>query len=466
MCTNLVIDYLHLTKRCGIVAASQFPLQYILALKIINPVAFAFGSSHEQLNRWHRLLGRIVTFLLFLHGALYMNYFIAIGIVMRRTTSLVVAVGIVAFVGILVMDSTAIRITRRYSYRVFFVTHFLVAFLLPIALFFHTRQTRFYLGQAFFFFMLDLVWRKVETTKSQAVIESIPGTNLIKISAPMPITKANRYRERPGSHIYLSIPAAARHSPNPASASYLLFEFLFNPFTVASVDQDTGDLTLVARHRNGPVTVALARFAEVHPHSASSGNLVTNEEGKIPLGIEGPYGAVSNFQGLVSGKYNRVLLVAGGVGATFTVPLYRALIHDNPNVKVEMTWAVRGAGDATWAVAGEDSKSILEDHNVHIFLTGDIVDPPDGSDDMSQDGEVEMSAMYRDRRRNKFTSQHNRRRPDLKKIVDDTFRHGSEERVAVVVCGPSDMARELRKHVGPWVASGRTVWWHNETFGW
>jgi len=61
-----------------------------------------------------------------------------------------------------------------------------------------------------------------------------------------------------------------------------------------------------------------------------------------------------------------------------------------------------------------------------------------------------------------------RRRPDLRKIVDDTFRHGSAdgERVAVLVCGPAGMARELRAHVGAWVARGRDVWFHDEGFGW
>ena len=58
-----------------------------------------------------------------------------------------------------------------------------------------------------------------------------------------------------------------------------------------------------------------------------------------------------------------------------------------------------------------------------------------------------------------------RERPDLKKIVDEVFQQGLEEKVAVLVCGPSSMARELRKHVGSWVGRGREVFWHNESFG-
>ena len=57
-------------------------------------------------------------------------------------------------------------------------------------------------------------------------------------------------------------------------------------------------------------------------------------------------------------------------------------------------------------------------------------------------------------------------RPDLGKIVDEVFRAGNEERVAVLVCGPARMARELRKHVGKWVGRGREVWFHDESFGW
>ena len=144
-----------------------------------------------------------------------------------------------------------------------------------------------------------------------------------------------------------------------------------------------------------------------------------------------------------------------------------------------MVWAVRGAGDATWAVTGKEAQALLRDNNLRLFVTGSIVDPADLASSRREasgqaegsgagddgDGEVEMSAMYRDRRRGRYTSQHNRKRPDLKKIVDDLFKHGQEERVAVLVCGPREMARELREHLGPWVKKGRSVWYHKEGFG-
>jgi NAD(P)H-flavin reductase len=250
------------------------------------------------------------------------------------------------------------------------------------------------------------------------------------------------------------------------SISHLLFEFLFNPFTVAAVDEDSGNLTMVARHCGGPMTAALGRLANAARPSNNTNHV---SEDKIPLSIEGPYGAASQFPQL-SANFDRILLVAGGVGATFTLPIYRAIVSETPGAKVEMVWSIRAAGDATWAVTGKEAQALLNDDNIHLFVTGDMVDP-DGLASARQgpvvegQGEVELGALYRDRLQGRYTSQHNRKRPDLKKVVDDLFKYGHEERVAVLVCGPNEMARELREHLGVWVHRGRSVWYHKEGFG-
>jgi NAD(P)H-flavin reductase len=264
--------------------------------------------------------------------------------------------------------------------------------------------------------------------------------------------------------VYLNIPAASRQSIDPKSAAHLLFEFLFNPFTVAAVDPDNGDITLVARHKAGPMTTALARFAGAKPLAGLTSSNTSTELTKLPLSLEGPYGVSTRFPQLSSGDFDRILLVAGGIGATFTVPIYQAITTENSSAKVEMIWAVRRAGDATWTVTNE--KSLMDDDNVQIFLTGDVVDGPSGGGDGQGSGaEVEMSSMQRDRRRGRMTTQHNRKRPDLGRIVDGVFGHGTEERIAVLVCGPEEMAKEVRAAVGTWVRRGRIIWYHKEGFG-
>jgi ferredoxin-NADP reductase len=430
-------------------------------------VAYLLRSSHEQVNRWHRVLSRVTITLLCLHVSLYLNFFVQRDRLDRLGDPVVLA-GIFAFFGLCLLLSTALRPVRRFSYRLFFIVHLVAGTIVPIQVITHAAPAKFFLLEALGVFFLDLIARKLDTVTGNATVESIPGTNLVKISASIPQSKVNRFRGHPGSHIYLSIPAAARKSMSAASISHLLFEFLFNPFTVASVDEESGDLTLIARHCGGPMTAALGRLAK--PTASGS-----TDEDKIPLSIEGPYGAASRFPQF--SDFDRILLVAGGVGAAFTLPLYRSIVSENPAAKVQMVWAIRTAGDATWAVTGKESHSLLKDDNIHLYITGDTVNPeqpdlsrytsaaerPDSGD--AGDGQVEMSAMYRDRRRGRYTSQHNRKRPDLKKIVDDVFKHGQEERVAVLVCGPREMAEDLRAHVGVWARKGRSVWYHKEGFG-
>ncbi|KAK2038678.1 ferric reductase like transmembrane component [Colletotrichum somersetense] len=459
-------DYLHITKRFGIIAVSQIPFQYLLALKRFSPIAKVFGTSHEELNKWHRVLSRVTLSLLLLHAIFYLNFFVAKGIVQKRLFAPIVFAGVVAFATMNMMTSTAAAAVRRYSYRVFFVTHLIGALAIPPLVFFHARSARLFMAKALVVFFIDITVRRLRTITAPSKLETVPGTNLVKISASIPQDKVNAFSARPGSHIYLSVPPAARPGAGPVSPKAMLFEFLFNPFTVASVDEQTGNLTLVARELDGPLTKHLGRFA-----NAGTGT----HDGKVPLCIEGPYGAASlHFDKLVSASVDRVLLVAGGVGATFTIPIYQAILQDNPNTKVDLVWSVRSASDVTWTMAaGKSTKSVLDGPNVQIYYTGDALNsdatgPMAGlPTETSPAGGMEMNAMSPSGSRgNRLTSEQHRKRPDLRKIVDDVFKKGAEERVAVLVCGPSTMGREVREYVGAWVMRGREVLWHNEGFGW
>ncbi|KAK4143031.1 ferric reductase NAD binding domain-containing protein [Dichotomopilus funicola] len=498
-------DYLHLTKRLGLVAVSQWPLQYLLALKSLNPVAYLFQTSHERVNRWHRVLARITSGLLSLHVALYLNFFVKTNRLYRLAEP-VVFFGVLAFSGILLILSTALHPVRRYSYRLFFIVHLIAAIIIPIQIMIHAPPARAYLLESLGVFFVDLVSRKLDTVTGQATLESISGTSLVKISAKIPPSKVDRFRAHPGAHIYLNVPVVARKFIGGASISHLLFEFLFNPFTVAAVDGDeSGDLTLVARHYGGPMTTALKRFTDgsassdggavstsASAGSAGGGDGAGNGTREtIPLSIEGPYGAAERHVSLLYSKFDRILFVAGGVGATFTLPLYRAVVKESPTTKAQMVWAVRSARDATWAAdmttGGEEAGALWKDDNVHIFVTGEAADP-EGTESLRRrthsshrgatvnagnsegDGgdagaEVEMSTVGRDNRGDRGMAQYQLKRPDLKKLVDDLFKHSQEERVAVLVCGPAEMARELRMHLGVWVNKGRSVWYHKEGFG-
>jgi NAD(P)H-flavin reductase len=433
------------------------PILFLLSLKSLNPYAWAFGSSHDVVNRYHRVLGRIVYTFAVSHAIMYDNFFIAKGVWLQRAFDPVPFSGVLVGAAFSLLMGTSLPQVRAFSYRLFFVVHLIVSFAGPGLLMYHTKSARVYVVEAIVVFIADLVVRKARTVTAQSTVELIPGTDLLKVSASLPLYKANLYRARPGSHIYLSIPADARSSAYPPSKS-VTFEFLFNPYTVASVSDEDSKITLVLRQRTGPTSQFLAHFAS--PSTSSDPAL------KIPLGIEGPYGTASNLVQEIGTQANRILLFAGGVGATFAVPIYHALIQDYPSAKVQFVWAIRQAGDATWVVgSGPSGGGVLDNEQVELFLTGDAATAGDPEGSGATNGAVEMSSMYRDRRRSRHTSQHNRQRPDLGKIVDTAFRHGPDDSVAVLVCGPTQMSKDVRASVRPWVMKGRTVWWHSESFG-
>lgn len=418
---------------------------------LYSPLAFVFRSSHEQLNPWHRLSGRIIYALLFLHVTWYMNYFVQAGVLYQRLTERVVIIGILAFSMLTILATTSLESVRRWSYRVFFVLHLAIGLWLLPLLFFHATPLRIYVVEALLLFFFDLTCRKIDTITGFATISIVPHTKLLQLKIPIPASKIGRFKAAPAQHVYLFIPPESRpaKTSNPS-----IYDFLFNPFTIADVSES--DVTLVLRALHGPSTQAIKTLANLR-------------KARPPISIEGPYGSSRRFPNLAS-RYDRILLVAGGVGATFILPIYRDLREQmdaeakSPD-RLTFAWSMRSGAEASWAteleVRGFDV--LEEDENVKIYITGsslrDRLFVP-------EDGSVELDELQGKEEDNVIKATGGKERPDLGEIVNEVFRVGNEERVAVLVCGPAGMARELRSHVGKWVGRGREVWFHDESFGW
>ena len=187
----------------------------------------------------------------------------------------------------------------------------------------------------------------------------------------------------------------------------------------------------------------------------------------VPLLVEGPYGSAKYFPDLAS-NYDRVLLVAGGVGATFTLPIYRDLLSKGKGSIVKFVWSVKREADAQWGVEAlkEQCEGRLpEGFELYVSRKATSIDSRRGKEDDSielqeREGLLAEEASLEETVR--------KGRPDIPAIVDEVFAlsRGGEERVAVLVCGPSCLGASVRKEVGRWVVKGRDVFWHAEEFGW
>ncbi|KAL5596745.1 hypothetical protein BROUX41_006564 [Berkeleyomyces rouxiae] len=455
-------DYLHFTKRLGVVAVGQMPLQYILTLKYLNPVSFVLGTSHEELNRWHRLLGRIVYSWMALHAIFYTNFFYWAGTLTTKPFVFVVLMGEVAFLAMCALASSSILKIRRRSYRLFFLLHVIGSMVVPPLIFLHAEHTspvRAYCVVSISVLVLDIVVRRIYTIKAQCTITSVSGNSLAKIVAKTP-TRVRHFSQAPASHVYLSIPTAARSSEaSIISATHLQYESIFSPFTVTAADTGSSEITLITRIMNGPMTQRLAELA-------------STPQVQVPLCFDGPHGAApKHLKRLVEPDIDRVLLVAGGVGASFTVPVYRAILASKPDAKINFVWVVRDVCETAWAVRG--SQPLIDDTKVSIFVTGDNslgALPADERAPLVNASFDSLPGNVLQRNGDGLVSHrvpiHTRARPNLVKIVDAFFKSGGHGKVAIWVCGPEEMAKDLRTCVTPWVMDGRRVEWHNEGFGW
>jgi NAD(P)H-flavin reductase len=452
---------MHLTKRFGIIAASQLPMHFLLAMKSpYSPLQFLLGASHASLNSLHRVLARIILLLLALHASFYLNFFLRNAILAKRLGDRDVIVGLTCLAILLTISSSALPAVRRWNYRLFYAIHVLApAVLLPL-LFLHVRHVRPYVVESAVVMLLNLATRLYTSTTLPMRLTMVPGTtSLVEISATKPVSMP---RWNPGQHVYI-------RSPDGGPLSYLRS----NPFTISNLqssqnDADRTPLILVARALDGS-TRRLAAEA-----SAAAGGLV------ILKTIEGPYGPANPLPDLA--RFQRILLVAGGVGATFTVPLWRHVVETRAALglghhqHLRLVWAVRTLPEVGWAVgtfarigAGDLPGSPGsggrggDERDIHVTagareVDGEI-DMMSTADDLG-DSEAAVASILEN-----AGFGISRQRPDLRAIVDETLAASSTGPAAVIVCGPPAMTRAMRNSVERWVLRGHDVLWHAEQFG-
>lgn len=460
-------DYIHLSGRFGIIAASQLPFHYMLTLKTSHsPVQVVAQTCVDSLVQIHKQLGYITTLFFCIHTALYVNFFVQMKLLPGKLTQRYIQCGLIGMIAFAVIAVTALKPIRNRSYRIFYVSHVVLSILLVPFLYFHGQHMRIYLWETLAVYTVNRLLRLWSRTTHVGTVKKVGGADLVEIKIPLTTrTDKNKFSWQPGQWAYVSV------AGNP-----LLGILRSNPFTIASNAVADEEIRFVARVLAGN-TAKMTRF-----HSF---------EGTLKLSVEGPYGNISRQQALLN--CSRVLFVAGGIGGTFISPLYRQLLlynqdhtQDGPPIDFDFVWIARSMADVSWALPEDDTEMERFASRLHVHLTRTESARSSTAENQTTDGGEKQVSLTPSEYRDTVSSDEQNRllssgdfsekrttdglsvvagRPDLARLVEPLFSHSETERVAVVVCGPPQLTRSLRKEVGHWIAQGRDCLWWGETFG-
>ncbi|KAF8543964.1 ferric reductase like transmembrane component-domain-containing protein [Trichophaea hybrida] len=457
-------DYMHVTKAFGIVAVANLPLHFILAMKH-SPLGYAYGLSYEGCaNFLHRWLGRIIFTLLTVHAILYLNFFWDTSRMKTRFLEFDVLCGFFAFTALTTIVLFANHYVRNISYRTFYLVHTILSPLLFPLMFFHVSHLRPYLYPSIALFVFDHLLRFILSTPATGSIKHLT-TGLIEISAyPTYATPI-----KPGSHAIIRHPETHSWTPNPFSITS----------AIILSGSERKRIRMVARIR-GNFTKKLATLPTfvVDPCSASPNGV----KKVLALKLDLPYGAPLYFPNFKN--YDKILFVAGGVGATFAVSWVKYLLKSEgdklPLVKpgqMRFIWAVKRSEDALWAFEddyrGDNAKDVAKCVEVHI--TGapgdpDVVGDMESGMEMTEgllgsaDGDA-ASGLDHLVKSGVDQERISTGRPWLQKLIRDTVEEAGEGRTAILICGPIMMGSIARRVTARLGMGGADVWLHVEEFG-
>lgn len=278
-----------------------------LALKN-TPLAFLISWSYERLNVLHRVAGYMTITFVIIHACCYSSYF---GLDGRITFLLKIEeiYGMIAGLSFVVIGFSG-AVIRRWWYELFYVIHVSFWCLSIVMLGLHQPL----LGKRILFvtvacggmWVLDRMIRLVRlvfySINNSATLTPLPngGTRVSLKKAPAGATS--------GKHCFLWIPQIRSCETHP--------------FTIAAMDP----LEFVVTSHDG-FTRDLHQYALKHPGES------------VKASVEGSYGTYPD-----PARYDKVVLVAGGSGATFTFGAALNMLKSLSNVdprNIVFIWVVQ-----------------------------------------------------------------------------------------------------------------------------
>jgi predicted ferric reductase len=311
--------------RTGFIAICQLPLIFLLAGRQ-NIIGFLAGMSYASLNWYHRWISRT----LWLTATIHMGFWFRDWdrwhyILYQLKNDPLTKRGFAAWIILTFIVVSSFAPVRRLSYEFFVIQHlvtfvgFIVAVWMhapsevktwvwvPIGLVVFDRVARYTWGA---YANLAIFHRKKNANAlwaHSASFTPLPG-NVTRVTIENP-----GIGWQPGQHVFLTC-----HSIVPLQC---------HPFTIASIPEDN-KMEFFIRAENGG-TRRFFRFASKNDSVLGSGEVASRGR---TIFVEGPYGSMRPLR-----QFDSVVLLAGGMGATFTMPLLRDVVSAWKKENIEQT---------------------------------------------------------------------------------------------------------------------------------
>ncbi|OQE83086.1 hypothetical protein PENNAL_c0034G00560 [Penicillium nalgiovense] len=334
--TNIDLTKLiDVSKRFGWISVANLVLLVFLALKN-TPLAPLTATSYEKLRPLHKVAGYTCIFTSVLHGIVYVSAWSKIGHLAGMKEH-EIFVGPIAGCAMLIIGFSTITYFMRGYYELFYMLHITMFILIMITVGMH--RPKFSTSVVIIVIFTACLWTLDRIIRGAKMLWNFFGNSLTVTALPgnaLRVKLSRRMHCSPGSHAFLWVPALRWAESHP--------------FTLLSSDPSE----FVIRVYDG-FTRDLYKAAQEFPGIS------------LRCSIDGAYGQIPNFK-----VFEKVVLVAGGSGASFTFAIALDLIEaSNKAVKsIDFIWVVRHRESLEWFAQELNQLQSHPEVNLIIHVTG------------------------------------------------------------------------------------------------
>ncbi|KAF2279748.1 uncharacterized protein EI97DRAFT_413032 [Westerdykella ornata] len=478
----------YVSDRTGVIALANFPLIWLFGTRN-NVLMWLTGWGFGTYNSFHRWVARVATVQAVVHSVGYTEMVFERGnwsLFMKYLRKHYFWNGEIATVLMCAICACSVYGLRRCHYEIFLVTHIFLSIIVLLTTFYHVEifngEWNIFIWPCLAIWILDRALRLLRILAFNRIIWNTYATatydstsNIVRLKVPC---EQNLVRPQPGAYYYIYV------------LNDLLFAHQNHPFTLAYMSSNDGadstDGIHISRHCRADSTTSSVSsessslLRPTSPRSPTLTFLIRPYDGltsrlrrictsasrtSVRVLVEGPYGAQQPLH-----TFPSVLFIAGGTGIAVALSYLPSLLREDGEsevVDVHLVWAVREQALWKQVLQTDIPSMVLRDDRfrVTVHVTKDVDDGGKDADDAID------SSHIADRRYDQEVIGHVEAkggRPNVSAAVEDAAQEvGRAGRLAVVACGPAQMADEARRACVGVLGAGYTgVEYFEESFKW